>query len=172
MKREGPCDTLSCFLFALWLHRSQSILVQEIESAKDIDLTCSKTFPFKASTCLEAGPMSLDWTVDPITRFDQSRPSRSPEDPNDEEQRGALSASTRSSSPEDPIVDQQRGPFQASTRSRWRQDALQPPSQVPRVLQVGMDVAISLEFCGVLLGTPRGLVGSVLFQAEEQRIQT
>ena len=36
-----PCDNLSCLLFtALWLQQSQSILVQEIQLAKDIDLTC------------------------------------------------------------------------------------------------------------------------------------
>ena len=36
-ERVGPCDTLSCFFFsALWLQRSQSLLVQEIQSAKDI----------------------------------------------------------------------------------------------------------------------------------------
>ena len=38
---QRTCDTMSClFFFALWLQRSQSILVQEIQSAKDIDLTC------------------------------------------------------------------------------------------------------------------------------------
>ena len=106
-ERVGPCDTLSClFLSALWLQRSQSILVQETQPAKDIDLTCFRTFLIKATTCLQVGSMSLDWPVDPIARFDQSRPS---------------------SSPEDPIVEQQRGAFPASTRSRWRQDALQPP---------------------------------------------
>ena len=47
-----PCDNLSCLLFtALWLQQSQSILVQEIQPAKDIDLTCFKTFPIKATTC-------------------------------------------------------------------------------------------------------------------------
>ena len=35
--RVGPCDTLSCFFFsAPWLQRSQSSLVQETPSAKDI----------------------------------------------------------------------------------------------------------------------------------------
>ena len=109
------------------------LLVQEIQSAKVIDLACFKTFPIKTATCLQEEPMSLDWPVDPIARFDQSRPSSSPEDPIDEQQRGALPA---------------------STRSRWRQDTLQPP-QVLQVLQVGMHVAIFLkEVCGVLLGTP------------------
>ena len=56
-----PCDALSCLFFtALWLQRSQSILVQEIQPAKDLDLTCFKTFPIKATTCLQVGPMS--WT--------------------------------------------------------------------------------------------------------------
>ena len=52
-ERVGPCDTLPRFFFsALWLQRSRSLLVQEIQSAKDIDLTCFKTFPTKATTCL------------------------------------------------------------------------------------------------------------------------
>ena len=88
---------------------ANSLLVQEIQPAKDIDLTCFKTFPIKATTCSQVGPMSLDWPVDPIARFDQSRPSSSPEDPNDEQQRGALPT---------------------SARSRWRQGALQPPQML------------------------------------------
>ena len=41
-----PCDVMSCLFFpALWLQRSQSLLVQEIQPAKDIELTCYKTFP-------------------------------------------------------------------------------------------------------------------------------
>ena len=36
-----PYDTMSSLFFtALWLQRSQSILVQEVQPAKDIDLTC------------------------------------------------------------------------------------------------------------------------------------
>ena len=101
-----PCDTMSFLFFtALWLQRSQSLLMQENHPAKDIDLTCYKTFSTKTITFLQVGPMSLDWPVDPIARFDQSRPPSFPEDPNDEQQRGALPA---------------------STRSRWRQDAFQP----------------------------------------------
>ena len=105
-----PCDALSCLLFsALWLRCNQSLQVQETQSAKDIDRTCSKMFPIKATTCLQAGPMSLVWPVDPIARFDFSRSSLSLEVPND---------------------DQQRGGLPASTRSRWRQDALQAPPQI------------------------------------------
>ena len=102
-----PCDNLSCLCFtALWLQQGQSILVQENQPAKDINLTCFKTFPIKATTCLQVGPMSMDLPVDPIGRFDQSSPSSSSEDPNKEHQEGALPT---------------------STRSRWRWDALQPP---------------------------------------------
>ena len=62
-----PCDTLSCLLFlALWLRCSQSLVVQQTPSAKDLDLTCFTTFPFNAVTCLQVGPMSLDWPVDPF----------------------------------------------------------------------------------------------------------
>ena len=52
-----PCDNLSCLcLTALWLQQSHSILVRENQPAKDIDLTCFKTFPIKATTCLQVGP--------------------------------------------------------------------------------------------------------------------
>ena len=52
-----PCDTiLSLFFTVIWLQRSQSILVQEIQQTNDIDLTCFKTFPIKATTCLPMGP--------------------------------------------------------------------------------------------------------------------
>ena len=64
-----PCDALSCLLFSALWPQSQSILVQETQSAKDIDMTCSKMFPIKATTCLQVGPMSLDWPVDPFARF-------------------------------------------------------------------------------------------------------
>ena len=85
--------------------------------------------------------MSLDWPVDPFARCDHSRPSFSPEVPNDDQQRGALPA---------------------STRSRWRENTLQPP---PQVLQriAGWDG------CGPFLSgglrcitwNTRGLIGSV-----------
>ena len=120
-------------LQCLWLQRSQSILVQEIRPAKDINLTCFKTFPIKATTCLQVGPMSLDWPVDPFARFDQSRPSSSPEESSDEQQQSALPA---------------------STRSRWRQGCSSTNLKYNRVLQVGIRAAISLtEVCDVLLGT-------------------
>ena len=46
---ERPCDTLFCLLFsAPWLRCNYSILVQETQSAKDLDLTCFTTFPFVA----------------------------------------------------------------------------------------------------------------------------
>ena len=101
--------------------------MQEIQPAKDIDLICFKTFQVAAATCLQVGPMSLDWPVDPFARIDQSRPSLSPEVSNDEQQRGA---------------------YPASTRSRWKHNALQPP---PQVLQriAGWDG------CGPFLGSMR-----------------
>ena len=81
---------MSClFFFALWLQSNQSILVQETQSTKDIDLTCFKTFPIKTTTCLQVGPMSLDWPVDPFAIFDFSRSSLSPEVPSDEQQRSS-----------------------------------------------------------------------------------
>ena len=105
-----PCDPLSCLLFSdLWLQSHQSILVQETQSAKDTDMTCSKWLLIKATTCLQVGPMSFDWLVDPFARFDFSRSSLSPEVPSDEQQRGA---------------------FPASTRFCWRQDALQAQPQI------------------------------------------
>ena len=101
-----PCDTLSCLLFsALWLRCNQS----ETPSAKDTDMTCSKMLRIKATTCLQVGPMSLDWPVDPFVRSDFSRSSLHPEVPSGEQQLDA---------------------FPASTRSRWRQDALQAQPQI------------------------------------------
>ena len=84
------CDALFCLFFsALWLQRDQSILVQEMQLAKDIDLICFKTFPIKAATCSQVGPMSSDCLVD------LSRLSLSPEVPNDGQQRDAFPACPR-----------------------------------------------------------------------------
>ena len=92
-----PCDPLSCLLFsALWLRCSQSALVQETQSAKDFDLTCSTTFLFRDVTCLPVGPMSLDWPVTPFGRSDSSRSSLPPDVPSGVQQRGACPASIRS----------------------------------------------------------------------------
>ena len=143
-----PCDALSCLFFtALWLQRSQSILVQETQPAKDIDLTCFKSCPIKATTCLQVGPMSLDWPVDPIARFDQSRPSSSPEHPIDEQQRDALPA---------------------STRSRCWQDALQPPQVLQGI--AGWDACGHFLDGGLrcITWNTRGLVGSV-FSKQKNR---
>ena len=137
-----PCDTLSCLLFsALWLRCNQSILVQETQSAKDLDLTCFKTFPITAVTCLQVGPMSLDWLVDPFARSDFSRFSLPPEVPSGEQHQSA---------------------FPASTRSRWRQDALQAQ---PQVLQriTGWDGCGACLTGGLrcITWNTRGLIGSV-----------
>ena len=140
-----PYDTLSCLFFsAQWLQQGQSFLVQEFQSAKDIDLICFKTFPIKAATCLQIGPMStcfqvgsmfLDWLVDPFSRFDQSRLSLSPEDPR---------------------VSQQRGALPASTRSSRRQDAFQAqPQKLPRTKGWnGCASFLSEGIRCILLGTP------------------
>ena len=55
-----PCDTLSCLLFtALWLRHSQSILTQDIQQTKDVDLTCYKTLPNKSVTVYKWDPCPL-----------------------------------------------------------------------------------------------------------------
>ena len=146
---EPTCEALSSLFFtALWLQSNQSILVQETQSAKDIDLTCFKAFQIQAATCLQVGPMSLDFPVDPFARFDCSRSSRSLEVPSNEQQRGALPA---------------------STRSRWRQDALQAP---PQILQrtTGWDgcVPFLFEDLRCVTWSTRGLVGSV-FSKQKNR---
>ena len=85
---ECTGETLSCLFFAaLWLPSIQSVVVLEAQSTKDIDLTCFKTFPIKTTTCLQVGPMSLDWPLDPLARFDLSCSSLSPGVPSDEQQR-------------------------------------------------------------------------------------
>ena len=149
---DRPCEALSCLLFsALWLRCNQSLFVQETQSAKDFDLACFKTFPITAVTCLQVGPMSLDWLVDPFASSEFSRSSLPPEVTS-----GA----------------QQRGAFPASERSRWRQDALQAP---PQILQHTK----GWDGCGPFLSegmrcitwNTRGLVGSV-FSRQKQRVQT
>ena len=105
-----PCDPLSCLLFtALWLRCSQSIVVQETPSAKDVDLTCSIKFLFNDATCLPLGPMSLDWPVHPFGRSDSSGSSLPPDAPSDGLRRVALPA---------------------YERSRWRQGTLQAQPQI------------------------------------------
>ena len=75
-----PCDDPSCLLFsALWLRCNQSLLVQETQPAKDLDLTCSTMFLFRDATCLQVGPLSLDWPVNPFGRSDPSRSSLPPD---------------------------------------------------------------------------------------------
>ena len=127
---------------------NQSILVQENQSAKDTDMTCSKMLPVKATTCLQVGPISLDWLVDPSARSGFSRSSLPPEVPSGEQQLGALPA---------------------STRSRWRQDALQAQ---PQILQRTK----GWDGCGPFLSegmrcitwNTRGLVGFV-FSKQKNR---
>ena len=122
-------------LAALWLQSNQSTLVQETQSAKNIDLTHFETFPIKDPTCLQVGSTSLAWFVDPFARFDHS-----------------------TLSPEIPSAEQQRSALPTSTRSHGRQHSLQAP---PQVLQrtVGWDV------CGLFLlrntfWNTSGLIGS------------
>ena len=122
-----------------------NFLVQEFQPAKDIDLTCLKTFLIKTATCLQVGLMSWDWLVDPIARFDFPRSSLFHEVSSDEQQ--------------------QRGALPASTRSRWRQNALQAPLQVLSRI-AGWDGFFFLpEVFDVLLGTPG--VSSDLFSQQK-----
>ena len=143
------CDTLSCLLFsALWLRCNQSLLVQETQSAKDLDLTCSTTFQFSDVTCLPVRPMSLDWPVDPFASSDVSFLLMFP------------------------VANNNEVPFQllyapAGDRALFRHDR-----RDYNVLQGGMDVAPSfLKACDVLLGTP-GAWWDLFVQTKEQRIQT
>ena len=94
-----PHDTLSCL--------GQSALTQ-VQQTNDIDMICYKTLPTKSVTCLQVGPMFLEWPVAPRGGFDQSSLSPSQEYPND----GHL---------EDALL--------APPHLRWRRVALQPPEQ-------------------------------------------
>ena len=133
-------NTLSCLFFtALRLRQSQSILTQ-VQQTNDIDLTCYKTLPTKSVTCLQVRPMSLEWPVAPPAESDQSCPSFSHEDPNDEHPEGALPA------PPHP---------------RWRRDALQPPQTQRGSLD--RNTCVHIPDCGLRCVTwnTRGLIGSV-----------
>ena len=135
-----PCDTLSClFVTALWLRQRQSILIQ-LQQTNDIDRTCYTPLPTKSVTCLQVGPMSLEWPAAPIAGSDPSSPSSSHEDPNDECPEGALVA---------------------PPHSRWRRDALQPP-QIQRVT-LGRNTCVHVPGDGLRCVTwnTRGLIGTV-----------
>ena len=149
---ELTCEALSCLLFtALWLQSNQSVLVQETQSAKDIDLTCSKMLLIKATTCLQVGPCPWIGLLILFARFDFSRSSLSPEVPSDEHQQGSL-----------PV----------STRSRWRRNNLQAP---PHELQPTK----GWDGCGPFLseGMPciiwntKGLVGSVFSRQRNRELK-
>ena len=136
------------FSFQLCGFDATNTFVQETQSAKDLDLTCSTTFLFSDATCLQVGTMSLNWPVNPLGRFDSSRSSHPPEVPSGEQQRGA---------------------FPASTRSRWRRDALQVQPQILQRTE-------GWDGCGPFLSeglrcitwNTRGLVGS-FFSKQKNR---
>ena len=114
-------------------------------------MTCSNMLPIKATTCLQVGPMSLDWPVHPVARSDFSTSSLPPEVPSGEKQQGALPA---------------------STRSRWRQDAIQAQ---PQILQR----TTGWDGCGPFLSegmrcitwNTRGLVGSVFSKRKNREFK-
>ena len=145
-----PCDTMSSLFFtALWRQRGQSIL-GEIQPAKDIDLTCYKTLPTKAITCLPMGPIFFEWPAALPPECEQSCPSSSHEDSNDDPPENTLPA---------------------LPHSRWRRDALQPP-------QVQQDTA-GRDTCGhfpdgglrCVTWNTRGLVGSVLSSQRNRELK-
>ena len=95
--------------------------------------------------------MSLEWPVDPFARFGHSRPLFFPEVPNDDQQRGALPA---------------------STYSRWRQNTLQAP---PQVLQriAGWDGCGPFLTGGLrcITWNTRGLTGSVFSEQKNREFK-
>ena len=125
---------VSCLFFTVLLLQSiQSIVVLEAQSAKDIDLTCFKTFPIKTATCLQVGPMSLELLIllpdlmFPVLRFLLVLPAT-----NSNEAIFQL--------PYVPVGDTMLFKHHRKYYS---------------VLQVGMDVALSFpKACDVLPGTP------------------
>ena len=130
--------TMSCLFFAaLWLHRSQSVLLQGIQPAKDINLIDSAD---QVRHMLASGPTSLEWPTALLAGSDQSSPSFSHED----------------------LLNEQPGDaLPAPPHLRWRSDALQPP----QVQQGGVDwnscVHIPYGGLGCVTWNTRGLIGSV-----------
>ena len=147
------CEALFCLFFTACGFRATNTYWCRRPSQRRISISLvSRRSRSKLPHGYKWHPCSLDWPVDPIARFDQSRPSSSPEDTNDEQQRDALPP---------------------STRSRWRQeDALQPP----HLLQgsAGRDTCGHLPEGGLRCGTwnTRGLVGSVFYKTKKQGEQS
>ena len=126
-----PHDTLSCLFFtALLLGQGQSILPQ-LQKPNETDLTFYKILPTKSVTCLQVGPMSLEWAVAPSGGSDQSSLSPSQEDA-----------------------------LLAPPRLRWRRDALQPPEIQRGCLdrKTGVHIPEGGHRCATW--NTRGLVGS------------
>ena len=145
-----PHDTMSSlFSTALWLQRSQSILVQEIQPAKDINLTCYKTLPTKAITGLPMEFIFLEWPVALPPECEQSYPS---------------------SFHEIPMTIIFKTPFQL-TRTPVGDVMLFNHLRYSMILQVGIHVATSpTEVCDVLFGTP-GISLDRFFFEEKQGAQ-
>ena len=148
-----PCNPLSSFLFsALWLRCNQSLLVQETQSAKELDLTCSTTFLFNGVTCLPVGPMPLDWPVNPFGRFDSSRSSLPPDDPSGGQQRGA---------------------FPVSVHSRWRQACPSyTTSDITTYHRVGWMWSLPFRRLAMCYMEHQGPGRICFLQTKEQRTQT
>ena len=129
-----PCDILSCLCFtALWLQQGQSILVQENQPAKDINLTCFKTFPIKATTCLQVGP--CPWICQWIRLEDLINPDLPPP-------------------VRIPTINIKKALFQLP-HAPVGGGTLFNHLKYSMVLQVGIHVATSpTEVCDVFLGTP------------------
>ena len=126
-----PHDTLSCLFFtALWLRQSQSILTQ-VQQTDDVDLTCHKTLPTRAVTCLQVGPMSLEWPVAQPAGSDQSSVSPHLEDA-----------------------------LPALPHPRWRRDASQPPLIQRATLDRNTCVHITDGGLRCVTWNTRGLIGS------------
>ena len=136
--------TLLCFSRC-----NQSILEQEPQSAKDTDMTCSKMLPVKTATCLELGPMSLDWPVHPFGRSDFPD----------------LSCLLKF-----PAANNNKVPFQLLNVLAGDRMLFTHNHRYYNVLQGGMDVAPSFpKACDVCIAwNTRGLVGSV-FSKQKNR---
>ena len=70
-----PCDNAADFFFtAIWLQRSRSKLIQDIQPARNLDMTCHNALISEVTTCSKMEHLFLEWPMDLIAGSSLSRP--------------------------------------------------------------------------------------------------
>ena len=73
-----PCDNAADLFFtAIWLQRRRSLLIQDIQPARNLDMTCHDSLTGEIATCSQMEHLFLEWPVDLIEGSSPSGPCSS-----------------------------------------------------------------------------------------------